>query len=108
MDAFSVAASLADRLSISAFGIGLNAFAMRMFSSTCSSLGMPTTAALTGSLLGGLIFAFFNAIITGILDVDADGFLLRELAPGLTVDDVKAATAAPMRVAPDVREMQFD
>jgi acyl CoA:acetate/3-ketoacid CoA transferase beta subunit len=30
------------------------------------------------------------------------------LAPGLTVDDVKAATAAPLRVARDVREMQFE
>jgi 3-oxoacid CoA-transferase len=39
--------------------------------------------------------------------VDADGFLLREVAPGLTVDDVKSATAAPLRVAPDVREMTF-
>jgi 3-oxoacid CoA-transferase len=42
------------------------------------------------------------------LQVTAEGFLLKELAPGLTVDDVKAATAAPLRVAPDVREMPFD
>ncbi|MFN8643351.1 MAG: 3-oxoacid CoA-transferase subunit A [Candidatus Binatia bacterium] len=40
-------------------------------------------------------------------DVDADGFLLREIAPGLTVDDVRAATAAPFRVAGDIREMAF-
>lgn len=41
-------------------------------------------------------------------DVDADGILLREIAPGLTVDDIKSATGAPLRVVNDVREMQFD
>jgi len=40
-------------------------------------------------------------------DVDGDGFLLRELAPGLSVDDIRAATAAEFRVASDVREMEF-
>ncbi len=50
-----------------------------------------------------------TSVVTDLawIDVDADGFLLRELAPGLTVDDVKAATAAPLRVAGDVGEMQF-
>jgi len=42
------------------------------------------------------------------MDISAKGFVLRELAPGLTIDDVKASTAAPLRVANDVREMQFD
>jgi len=42
------------------------------------------------------------------LQVTADGFVLKELAPGLTIDDVRAATAAPLRVAGDVREMTFD
>jgi 3-oxoacid CoA-transferase len=51
-----------------------------------------------------------ESVVTDLawIDVDADGFLLREIAPGLTVDDVRAATAAPLRVAGDVREMQFD
>ncbi len=40
--------------------------------------------------------------------VPGQGFLLRELAPGISLDDVKRATEAPLRVAPDVREMQFD
>ncbi|MGH7805514.1 MAG: CoA-transferase [Candidatus Binatia bacterium] len=40
-------------------------------------------------------------------DIDAAGFLLREIAPGLTVDDVKKATGAKLRVASDVREMTF-
>jgi hypothetical protein len=49
------------------------------------------------------------AVVTDLayFDIDADGFLLRELAPGLSVDDVRRATAARMRVASDVREMQF-
>ena len=42
-----------------------------------------------------------------VIDVDGEGFLLRELAPGITVDDVRRTTAAPLRVASDVREMEF-
>jgi 3-oxoacid CoA-transferase B subunit len=50
-----------------------------------------------------------TAVVTDLawIDVDAEGFLLREIAPGLTVDDVKSATAAPLRVAADVKDMQF-
>jgi len=51
-----------------------------------------------------------KSVVTDLawIDVDRHGFVLRELAPGVTVDDVKAATAAPLRVAADVREMSFD
>jgi len=51
-----------------------------------------------------------KAVVTDLawIDVDADGFVLREVAPGVSVDDVKTATAAPLRVASDVREMQFE
>jgi 3-oxoacid CoA-transferase len=50
-----------------------------------------------------------RAVVTDLawIEIDAAGFVLRELAPGVTVDDVKEATAAPLRVAPGVREMQF-
>ena len=50
-----------------------------------------------------------KSVVTDLawIDVDADGFLLREIAPGVSIDDVKAATAAPLRAAGDVREMQF-
>lgn len=50
-----------------------------------------------------------EAVVTDLayIDVDADGFLLREVAPGVTVDDVKAATGAPLRVASDVKDMEF-
>lgn len=40
-----------------------------------------------------------------VLDVTDDGFLLRETAPDVTVDDVRAATAADLHVADDVGEM---
>lgn len=42
-----------------------------------------------------------------VLDIDADGFVLRELAPGVKVDEVRSATAAPLRVPDGVREMEF-
>jgi 3-oxoacid CoA-transferase len=42
-----------------------------------------------------------------LIDVEPDGFVLREVAPGVGVDDVRRATAAPLRVAPDVCEMAF-
>ncbi len=34
-----------------------------------------------------------------VLDVTPHGFVLRELAPGVTVDDVRAATGAPVRTS---------
>ena len=43
-----------------------------------------------------------------LIDVEPDGFVLREVAPGVEIDDVRRLTAAPLRVAPDVREMRFD
>ena len=50
-----------------------------------------------------------RSVVTDLayFDIDADGFLLREIAPGLSVDDVRNATTAPFRVASDIKEMQF-
>jgi 3-oxoacid CoA-transferase subunit B len=50
-----------------------------------------------------------KSVVTDLawIDVDERGFVLREIAPGLTVDDVKQTTDAPLRVAPDVGEMSF-
>jgi 3-oxoacid CoA-transferase len=42
-----------------------------------------------------------------LIQVDRQGFLLKELAPGVSVDEVRAATAAPLRIASDLREMEF-
>jgi 3-oxoacid CoA-transferase subunit B len=42
-----------------------------------------------------------------VLDLDAEGFVLKEFAPGLTVDDVKQATAASLRIDPQVRPMKL-
>ena len=43
----------------------------------------------------------------GYFTVEADGLLLRELAPGVTVETVRGHTDARFRVASDVREMTF-
>jgi len=43
-----------------------------------------------------------------VIDVTDGGFLLREVAPGVAVDEVRQVTGAPLRVAADVREMEFD
>lgn len=50
-----------------------------------------------------------DSVVTDLawFDVDADGFLLREIAPGVSLDDLRAATAAPFRVASDCGEMTF-
>lgn len=42
-----------------------------------------------------------------VLDLSKEGFVLKELAPGISVDDVKSASEAPLRVADDVREIRF-
>ena len=42
-----------------------------------------------------------------VLDLSNEGFVLKELAPGLSVDDVKQATEAPLRVDRHVHEMKL-
>lgn len=42
------------------------------------------------------------------LDVTPGGLVLREVAPGVTVDDVRHATGCPVEVAPDLRVMDIE
>jgi 3-oxoacid CoA-transferase subunit B len=42
-----------------------------------------------------------------VIDITPDGLVLRELAPGVGVDDVKAATGAPLAVPAEPAEMRI-
>lgn len=48
-----------------------------------------------------------NRIVTqmGVIDVTENGFLLVEYNPEYTVEEIKAATAAPLAVSPDLKPM---
>ena len=50
-----------------------------------------------------------RSVVTDLayFDIEDGAFLLREIAPGLGIEDVRRAMAAEMRVARDVKEMQF-
>jgi 3-oxoacid CoA-transferase subunit B len=50
-----------------------------------------------------------NHIVTeyAFIDVTPQGLVLREVAPGVTVDQVKALTEPKLIVAPDLREMKI-
>ncbi len=50
-----------------------------------------------------------NKIVSdyGVIDVTADGFLLREYAPDMTAEKVVAATAGRIKIAPDIKPMKF-
>jgi 3-oxoacid CoA-transferase subunit B len=49
-----------------------------------------------------------NQVVTdmAVLQITKEGFVLKEIAPGLTVDEIKQATAASLKVDPNVREMK--
>ncbi len=43
----------------------------------------------------------------GLFQPVGDGFLLREIAPGVSVDDVRAATGCAVKLAPDLAELRL-
>jgi 3-oxoacid CoA-transferase subunit B len=51
--------------------------------------------------------AVVNRVISdlAVIDVTPDGFVLRELAPGVSVDDIRAATGATLIVDPALHEV---
>jgi 3-oxoacid CoA-transferase subunit B len=53
--------------------------------------------------------ACVHAIVTdmAVIEVERGGLVLRERAPGLSVDEIVAATGAPLRVLGDVPEMSL-
>jgi 3-oxoacid CoA-transferase subunit B len=42
-----------------------------------------------------------------VMDVTPKGFEVKELAPGISIDDVKNASEAPIQVSPEVREVRL-
>ena len=42
-----------------------------------------------------------------LIQIDQAGFILKELAPDVTIDEVRAATDAELRIAPDIKRMNF-
>ncbi|MFZ5814606.1 MAG: 3-oxoacid CoA-transferase subunit B [Bacillota bacterium] len=41
----------------------------------------------------------------GYFEITPEGFMMKEIAPGVTVEEVKAATAGRLIIAPDLKEM---
>jgi len=42
-----------------------------------------------------------------VIEVTNDGLLLKEVAPGITAEQVQAATEANLRIAPDLKEYEI-
>src|SRR5690606_38096190 len=43
----------------------------------------------------------------GVFDVTNEGFICREYAPGVTLEEIKAKTAGKLTIAEDVKEIAF-
>jgi len=44
----------------------------------------------------------------GMFSIEDGAFILQEIAPGVSVDDVKKATAGKLIVSPDLKTMLID
>ena len=72
-----------------------------------TSKGEPRLVSRCGYPLTGL--GCVTTVVTNlaVIDVTATGFTLRELAPGVSVDDVRAATACAITIPDDPPAMRF-
>jgi len=50
-----------------------------------------------------------NMIFTdlAVMEVTSKGLVLKEIAPGITVEQLQSVTDAPLIVAPDLKEIEF-
>jgi 3-oxoadipate CoA-transferase beta subunit len=53
----------------------------------------------------GVVKKVFTDI--AVLTIDADGFVLEETAPGWTAEEVQSQCDAPLRLSPDLHEMEM-
>lgn len=40
-----------------------------------------------------------------VIDIDKEGFVLKEVAPGFTAEEIQSKTGAPLRISPDLKEI---
>ena len=40
-----------------------------------------------------------------VIDIDKEGFVLKEVAPGFTAEEIQAKTGAPLRISEDLKEI---
>ena len=60
------------------------------------------TYPLTGVGVAGLIVTNL-----AVMEVTKEGLLLREVAPGVTAEEVQSVTEAQLIISPDLKEMEF-
>jgi acyl CoA:acetate/3-ketoacid CoA transferase beta subunit len=53
----------------------------------------------------GVVKKVFTDI--AVLSIDANGFVLEEVAPGWTAEDVQSQSDAPLRISPTLHEMEM-
>ncbi len=73
----------------------------------CTKQGEPKIVAACSYPLTGI--ACVDTVITdlAVITVTPEGLVLREVAPGVSAHEVQQLTAAPLRVADDIREMSL-